>query len=86
MSVGDVLVGLAVGLLDGALFGVVGLLCGLGAVTIAKLPGGLLAVAGGFTVVWLPVSAYSYYRFQRDKRYFPVFRRYLALSVRYSAP
>lgn len=83
MAIGDVLVAAPVGALDGALFGAVAVLCALGLVEFAALPGGGLMLASAFALVWLPVSAYSTYRFQTDKRYVPVVRRYLDLSVRY---
>lgn len=82
MSLGDVLIGIGVGILDGVLFGILAVLLALGAgvrphlgfteaAAAPRLAGTLFLALG---VVWLPVSAYSYHRFRADQEYFPVLR------------
>jgi hypothetical protein len=90
MSPGDVLLGAVVALLDGARFGlfVVGLAFGVGSTGGAEfhaVPGAAMvgtALFVGFGLVWLPLSAFSYYRFRTEQEYFPVVRTALGVYGR----
>lgn len=86
MAIGDVLVGLGVALLDGALFGLAAVTAVHAPVRLANHEFGPVVYAGVFAAVATPTVPYAYYRFQRDKRYFPVIRRYLDVAVRYPSP